>query len=381
MAESGSSGQEKTEEPTAKKLLDARQEGQVPRSRELTTLISLLVAGISMLLLGEALIDDLKQILRMHFVFDREFIFNSEGLATHITTAIESALIAVLPLFVVLTIVALLAPAALGGWAFSAKAFQFKPEKLDPIKGSKKILSWNGIVELLKALAKFVLVSTIGYFLLLQKFPEFAALSNIPVQQAIAILGSELIWIFLILSSTLILVSVIDVPFQMWNFNKQQRMTKQEIKDENKESDGNPEMKGKVKSMQREIAQRRMMEDVPTADVVITNPTHFAVALRYDQINNSAPIVVAIGKDLIALQIRRIASANEVPVLEAPVLARSLYYHSDLGKEIPAGLYLAVAQVLAYIYQLKQYQAGGGERPNPLTDIPVPDDLREDDRE
>ena len=381
MAESSGSGQEKTEDATPKKLLDARLEGQVPRSRELTTVIMMLVSGVSLLFLGETLIEDLKEILRIHFVFDREIIFNNKGIAQYVATAIESGILAVLPFFVILFITACLAPAALGGWAFSIKAMQFKLSKLDPIKGSKKILSWNGIVELLKALAKFVLVSSIGYILLIEKFPWFSALSNLNVEQALNLLGTELVWVFLILSSTLILVSVIDVPFQLWNFKKKQRMTKQEIKDEHKETEGNPELKGRARALQREMAQRRMMEDVPTADVVITNPTHYAVALRYDQIKDSAPIVVATGKDLVALQIRRVASSNDVMILESPALARSLYYHSDLGEEIPAGLYLAVAQVLAYIYQLQQYEAGGGNKPNPLNDLPVPDDLREDERE
>ena len=188
-----------------------------------------------------------------------------------------------------------------------------------------------------------------------------------------------MLWVFVLLSCSLIIVALIDIPFQLYDYNKQQKMTKQEVKDENKETEGNPELKRKVKQAQFDMTQRRMMEAIPDADVVITNPTHYAVALKYDQLNMSAPIVVGLGADLIALQIRRIASAHDVPILESPVLARSIYHNSKIGQEIPAGLYHAVAQVLAYIYQLKQYQQNGGVEPAPVTDIPIPDELKRDD--
>jgi len=197
--------------------------------------------------------------------------------------------------------------------------------------------------------------------------------------QAVAAMSKELVWVFIILSASLLLITLVDVPFQLWDYRRQLKMTLQEIKDEHKESEGSPEVKGRVRQLQREISQRRMMEAVPQADVLITNPSHYAVALKYDQVKMRAPVVVALGADLIALQIKRVAQAHDVPILEAPPLARALYHNSQLGGEIPAGLYLAVAQVLAYIYQLKQYQQEGGIPPQPLSDIPIPDDLRRDE--
>jgi len=378
MAESGS-GQEKTEEPTGKKLQDTRDQGQVPRSRELNTLLIMLVSGASFLILGNGMIERLMDISRRHFSVQREMLFRSDGLAQMFWDAVEAGLLAIAPLLLVLAVVAVVSPLSMGGWTFSAKALVPKLDKLDPVKGMGRVFSSKGLMELGKALIKFVLISTVGFFLMQQKLPLFMALDHMEFHQAVAIMTKELVWVFIILSASLLLITLVDVPFQLWDYRRQLKMTLQEIKDEHKESEGSPEVKGKVRQMQREIAQRRMMEAIPQADVVITNPSHYAVALKYDQLKMRAPIVVAIGVDLIALQIKRVAQAHEVPILEAPPLARALYHNSELGGEIPAGLYLAVAQVLAYIYQLKQYQKDGGIPPPPLNDIPIPDDLRRDE--
>ncbi|NOX76121.1 MAG: flagellar biosynthetic protein FlhB, partial [Gammaproteobacteria bacterium] len=197
--------------------------------------------------------------------------------------------------------------------------------------------------------------------------------------QSLGQLGTDLIWVFLLLSSTLVLIVLVDVPFQLWDHSRKQKMTLQEVKDEQKEAEGNPEMKSKVRQTQREISQRRMMQAVPDADVVVTNPTHYAVALKYDQLSMGAPIVVALGVDEVAGHIRRIAVANDVPILSAPPLARALYHNSELDTEIPAGLFLAVAQVLAYVYQLQRYELNGGLAPEFSADSPIPDDLKRDD--
>lgn len=377
MAESGS-GQEKTEQATSKKLQEARDEGQIPRSRELNTLVMLLVSGAAFLLLGKDIIAGLTEIYRSSFTFERDIIFDAGILPEMFWQAVNSGIKAVLPLLAVLVVAAIIAPMALGGWAFSTKALTPKLDRMDPIKGLGRIFAWKGLVELLKALAKFLIVATAGYLLLQSKLPEFLVLGNLNVDQGLAKMGNDLIWIFVLLSCTLILVAIVDVPFQLWDYQRQQRMTRQEVKDEMKDTEGSPELKSKQRSAQREIAMRRMMENVPNADVVITNPSHYAVALRYDQLKMGAPVVMALGSDLVALQIRRIASANDVPILEAPPLARALYYSTELDQEIPAGLYLAVAQVLAYVYQLKQYQTHGGVEPQTPNDLPIPDDLRHD---
>jgi flagellar biosynthetic protein FlhB len=377
MAESGS-GQEKTEEATAKKLQDAREEGQIPRSRELDTLIMLLVSAIAFLMLGERIVGGLLDLLRSNFVIEREMLFNTAIIPELFWRAVNQGISILMPFFFVLVVAAVVAPLPMGGWNFSTKALAPKFERLNPIKGLGRLFAWKGLVELSKALVKFLIVASAGWFLLMEKLPGFLSLGNHTVGEGLSQVGSELIWVFLLLSCTLIVVAIVDVPFQLWDYHRQQRMTRQEIKDEHKDTEGSPELKSKVRSTQREIAMRRMMEKVPQADVVITNPSHYSVALRYNQINMSAPIVVASGVDLVALQIRRIAQAHEVPILEAPPLARALYHSTKIDQEIPAGLYLAVAQVLAYIYQLKQYQTHGGVQPQPLVDLPIPDDLRRD---
>ena len=377
MAESGS-GQEKTEPGSAKKLQDARSEGQVPRSRELGTLVMLLVSAAAFLSLGEQIINGLLELLRHSFVIERQLLFNSALIPELFWRGVKEGINILLPFLAIMVIAAVAAPLPMGGWNFSSKALMPKFDRLDPIKGLGRLFAWKGLVELVKSLIKFLIVASTGWYLLMHKLPDFLVLGDKPIAEGLGQLGSDLLWAFLLLSSTLIIIAVVDVPFQLWDFHRQQRMTRQELKDEYKDTEGSPELKSKVRSTQREIAMRRMMEHVPKADVVITNPSHYAVALRYNQNNMGAPVVVASGLDLVALQIRRIANAHDVPILEAPALARALYYSTKIEQEIPSGLYLAVAQVLAYVYQLKQYLNHGGLQPKPPGDLPIPDDLRRD---
>ena len=378
MAETGS-GQEKTEQPTGKKINEAREEGQVARSRELNTLIMLLVSGFAILFMGRHIIDGLLEILQQSFVIDRAVIFDKNQLMIQFWNKITEGTWLLLPFYIILVITAIAAPLPMSGWVFSTKALVPKINRMDPIKGLKnKVFSMKGLIELFKALIKFAIVAFVGYLLLKAKLPLFLHLGNGNLQESMAQMGNELIWVFIILSSSLIIIALVDVPFQLWEYKQQLKMTKQEVKDEYKDIEGNPEVKRKLKMKQMELAQRRMMEEVPKADVVITNPTHYAVAVRYDSLKMSAPIVVATGSDLIALQIRRVAAANDVPILEAPALARSLYHSTEIGQEIPAGLYLAVAQVLAYIYQIKHYRTYGGIQPATPKDFPIPEDLQRD---
>jgi len=377
MAESGR-GQERTEPASAKRLQDAREEGQVPRSRDLGTLIMMLMAAVAFLLLGNKIVKELLDLLRSNFVVERPLLFNSALIPELFGRALNEGVSILVPFFVVMAIAAVLAPLPMGGWNFSTKAIIPKFERLDPVKGLGRVFAWKGLIELIKSLAKFLVVATAGWYLLVNEMPHFLTLGDKPLAEALSQLGGDLLWIFMLLSSTLIIIAAVDVPFQLWDFHRQQRMSRQELKDEYKDTEGSPELKSKLRSRQREIATRRMMEKVPKADVVITNPSHFAVAMRYNQANMGAPVVVASGRDSVALQIRRIANANEVPILEAPALARALYYSTKLNQEIPAGLYLAVAQVLAYVYQLNQYHILGGAQPVPPGDLPIPDDLRRD---
>lgn len=371
-------GQERTEEATAKRKQDSRDKGEIARSKELNTLLVMLVSGAGFLFLGQSMIEELMQILRDSLTIERAVIFNPFSMWIIFWERIYSALDAVLPLFLLLVFIAIVAPMALGGWSFSLKPLELDLKKLDPVKGMGKVFSLKGLMELFKALGKFLVVSTVGYLLLMSKLPDFLALGQADIHLSTAQLGSDLIWIFILLSSALLLVVLIDVPFQLWDHKRKQKMTRQEVKDENKDTEGNPELKSKVRQTQREFANRRMMEEVPKADVIVTNPTHYAVALRYEQEAMGAPVVVAMGVDEVAGHIRRIAMAHDVPILSAPPLARGLYFNADLDAEIPAGLYLAVAQVLAYVYQLRHYYSNGGIAPDFNADIPIPSDFQHD---
>lgn len=371
-------GQERTEEATSKRKSDSRKKGEVARSKELTTVLMLLASGTGFFFLGSKLVADLMQILRDSLTIERAQIFELNTYPVLFLDTIHKALTAVSPLFILLVITAIVAPLAMGGWSFSVSPLTPDLKKMDPIKGLARVFSAKGLMELAKALVKFVLVGSVGLWLLNGKIEGFLELGSQNLTQGISQLGSELIWSFILLSSALLLVAAADAPFQLWDHSRKQKMTRQEVKDEGKETDGNPEIKSRVRQTQREISQRRMMQEVPKADVVITNPTHYAVAIRYDQSTMGAPIIVALGADEIAGHIRRIAAANDVPILSAPPLARALYHNCDLDQEIPAGLFLAVAQVLAYVYQLHHYELNGGLSPEFNSDVPIPDDLRRD---
>lgn len=368
--------QEKTEQPTPKRLKEAREKGQIPRSRELNTMLLLVVSAGSLLLMGPNMVDQLGALLTRGLSIERANAFDAAALMRVPYELMDQALQILMPFFLLMVVFALIAPLSLGGWTFSPQALAPKLERISPLKGLKRVFSSRGLVEMLKALAKFGLIASVAVGLLWNLADDFLGLSDEPLRQALGHMASLLGWSFLLLAATTVVIAAIDVPFQLWYHNKQLRMTLQEVKDELKETEGRPEVRGKVRSLQREIAQRRMMAEVPKADVVITNPTHFAVALRYDQENMRAPVVVAKGRDLIAFQIRSIALDSGVQIMEAPPLARALYHTTELDQEIPAELYVAVAQVLAYVFQLRIVRKEGGETPTPPSDLPVPDEYQ-----
>jgi len=367
-------GQERSEQATPKRQEEARKKGQVPRSREMTTMAMLLMAALCMSLMGGHMIERLGAVLQLGLQVERAKLFDTFALIEILGQAVFQGFLLIFPFLLVMLVTALIAPVALGGWSFSAEALSFKAEKLNPLKGLKRIFAARGIVELVKALAKFLLIGSIGAGLLWHFLPELMGLGREAVEHGLAHAGSILSTSFVVLSASLLLIAAIDVPFQLWDHAKNLKMTRQEVRDEHKDTDGKPEVKSRLRAMQREVAQRRMMEEIPKADVIITNPTHYAVALRYDTENMSAPVVVAKGVELIASQIRTVAVANNVPLFEAPPLARALYYSAEINQEIPAGLYLAVAQILAYLFQLKA-TAGGGPIPRRPEDVPVPDEF------
>ncbi|PIA73220.1 flagellar biosynthesis protein FlhB [Ectopseudomonas toyotomiensis] len=377
MAES-ESGADKSEEPTGKRLEESRKKGQIARSKELNTLAVTLTGTVALIIFGAYMGNALMDIMRGNFSLPRDVLLNEGSMALYLLTSGKQALLAVQPFLIALLIASVVGPIALGGWLFSAEALQPKASRMNPLAGLKRMFSVQALVELLKALAKFLVILAVALVVLSVDQDDLLAIANEPVEPAILhslkVVGWSAFW----LSCGLILIAAVDVPFQLWSHKQKLMMTKQEVRDEYKDTEGKPEVKGRIRQLQREMAERRMMQAVPQADVVITNPTHFAVALKYDPEKGSAPLLLAKGGDFLALKIREIAQEHKVMVLESPALARAVYYSTELDQEIPAGLYLAVAQVLAYVYQLRQYQAGKGKRPGPLPDFPIPADLRRD---
>jgi len=372
-------GAEKSEEPTDKRRRESREKGQIARSRELNTFV-VLVAGVGALMsYGGAMGDAMATIMKENFSLSRELLMDNGSMALQFENAIYIALMALFPFFVVLLVASILGPIGLGGWLFSPQSMAPNFGRLNPLPGIKRMFSAKAGLELLKALAKFALVLMVALAVLNADKRDLLALAHEPLEAAImhsiTVVGRSAMW----MAWGLIFIAAVDVPFQLWDNRQKMLMTKQEVRDEYKDSEGKPEVKQRIRQMQREMAERRMMAAVPQADVVITNPTHFAVALKYDPQQGGAPVLLAKGGDFVALKIREIANEHKVMVLESPGLARAIFHSTDLDREIPAGLYLAVAQVLAYVYQLRQFRSGKGKRPDPLKDLPIPPDLRRDE--
>ena len=378
MAES-ESGADKSEEPTGKRLQEAREKGQIARSRELNTLAVTLAGAGGLLASGGGLADMLMQMMQSNFDLPRAVLMDERSMGLFLLASGRMALDALLPLLITLLVVSIIGPISLGGWLFSSEALLPKFSRMNPLSGIKRMFSLHALAELLKALAKFALILLVALAVLNSDRDDLLAIAHEPLDMAILHSVQVVGWSALWLACGLILIAAVDVPFQLWSNKQKLMMTKQEVRDEYKDTEGKPEVKSRIRRLQREMAERRMMAAVPQANVVITNPTHFAVALKYDAEKGGAPVLLAKGNDFTALKIREIAQDNQVTVLESPALARAVYYSTELDQEIPAGLYLAVAQVLAYVYQLKQFRAGRGKRPAPLHDLPIPADLRRDE--
>ncbi|MDD1508445.1 flagellar biosynthesis protein FlhB [Pseudomonas sp. CNPSo 3701] len=378
MAESDS-GADKSEEPTEKRRRESREKGQIARSKELNTFAIMLAGTGGLLATGGSIGNAMLEIMRGNFSLPREILMDERNMALWLAASGQLALDALLPLLVVLLVMSIIGPIALGGWLFSAKAMAPKFSRMNPLSGLKRMFSMKALIELLKALAKFIVILLVALVVLSKDRADLLAIANEPIESAIMHSAQVVGWSALWMSFGLILIAAVDVPFQLWDNKQKLMMTKQEVKDEYKDSEGKPEVKQRIRQLQHQMTQQRMMQAVPQADVVITNPTHFAVALKYDPQTGQAPMLLAKGGDFTALKIREIATEHNVLILESPALARSIYHTTELDQEIPAGLYLAVAQVLAYVYQIRQFQAGKGKRPAPLKDLPIPPDLRRDE--
>lgn len=378
MAES-ESGAEKSEDPTEKRKQDSRKKGEIARSGELNTLAVVLAGTGGLLMFGGALGQRIMQVMHKNFSLPRELLLDERYMAISLLLSAQMAGDALVPLFFMLLMAAIIGPVSLGGWLFSMEALAPKFSRMNPLSGLKRMFSMKSIVELLKALGKFSIVLLVALFVLARARNELIKFASEPLEMAILHSMQVVGWSALWLACGLIVIAAIDVPFQMWDSKQKLKMTKQEVRDEYKDSEGKPEVKSRIRQLQREMAERRMMSAIPEADVIITNPTHFAVALKYDTEKGQAPILLAKGGDFLALKIREIGNEHKIMLLESPALARAVYYSTEVEQEIPAGLYLAVAQVLAYVYQLRQYHAGKGKRPDALKEPEIPVELRRDE--
>ena len=364
MAAENKDGQEKTEDATAQRLQKMRKEAQVPRSQELKTMAMSLMGAALIFLMGSHFADGLLTVYADSFRLTKTDTETPAAIFLHLSKAADDTWWMMLPYFVAMVITAFFANTLLGGFVISSKKLKPKFSNMSPMKGIKRMFGTDGAVNLLKSILKAVLVGGATTLLLMYFLADFIQLSKIDIEAAIVKMLTMLGWFTLLISLTLVVLTLIDVPYQLFKFKRDSKMTKQEVKDERKQTEGSDETKGRIRQMQMQQAQRRMMEEVPNADVIITNPLHFAVALRYDEDDMAAPIVVAKGADLIAMNIRKVGEHNRVTIVEAPLLARAIYFTTDLNQPIPAGLYLAVAKLLAYVYQVQA----------------SPFDIRDDDR-
>jgi len=366
---------EKTEQPSQRKLDQAKEKGQVARSRELSTFSVLLVGGGTLWFMGASLTQHMVQLLHDGLTFSQDLVFKPELIIPRLYDLALDMLIVFSPVLLMLLLAAFFSPLLMNGWLFSADSLTPKFSRMNPISGIGRMFSAQSLVELTKAIGKAIVVGGIATWVIWHNRDDVLELATFSIITAIPQMGSLVGGSFMAIVGAMLLIVAIDVPFQLYDHNKKLMMTKEEVRKESKETEGDPMVKGRIRSMQREMARRRMMEAIPTADVVVTNPTHYSVALKYSDNGMRAPTVVAKGSHLIAQRIREIAAENNVPILEAPPLARALHKHTEIGESIPEALYTAVAEVLAYVYQLKRYQTQGGERPQQPAELPVPKEL------
>lgn len=373
-------GQERTEEATPRRLEKAREEGQVARSRELGAAF-VVIAGIAVLMvMGEGLTITLEDIFRDNFSLDARDAHDEAMMFAHLRLALLETIKTLAPFFMFLLVAGIASSAVMGGVLFSGKALMPKFSRLNPLEGIKRMFSVKALVELVKSILKVSVLTGIALLVLNNAADDLFLMGNQAVVPAMAHAMDLLTWSTLYICAGLILIAAVDVPYQLWDYAQNLKMTMQQVKDEMKDIEGKPEVKGRIRQLQREMARRRMMQAVPEADVVITNPTHFAVALKYDTKGSGAPVLVAKGVDVLALKIREIANAHKVAVVEAPALARAVYFTTEVDQEIPQRLYVAVARVLAYVFQLRSYRPGKGRKPILPNELGVPSDLRFEDR-
>lgn len=368
-------GTEKTEDASAKKLEQAREKGNVARSKDLSSAVLLVVAAFSMYMIGMLIVVDLTRLYAFNFSLAREDLFDKAMMIHHLYVSIMAAMDSITVFMVIVAVAGVVGSVALGGFNFSFEAITPKLSKMNPITGIKRMFSVQSLVELGKSILKVALVGTAAYFVLRYYIPTLTGLTFEATGTALNHAVEVLIWAFILVSSSLIIIAAVDVPFQAWQHKDKLKMTKQEVKDEYKNAEGDPQVKGRIRQLQRQAAMRRMMSDVPQADVIITNPTHYSVALKYDQANGKAPVLLAKGNDFIALKIREIGNYYDIPVIQSPELTRAVYRHTEIGDEIPEGLFQVIAQLLAYVYQIRMARTGE-KPPERMPQLEVPEEFQ-----
>lgn len=366
------SKEDKTEAASPRRIEKAREEGQVPRSREMNTFVMLLAGICGLWLMGGHLYDSLGQVMEQALLFDRAQLFDTARMLTVLWQLSQNTLLALAPFFALMTFAALAAPALLGGLVITLAAVRPQFSRVNPISGLARLFSVQVLVELAKAVAKATLIGTVAYCFLNSHLDQLLTLPNMPAPKALATVMSLTASACAMCVAALIIVVGMDAPYQLWTYAKNLRMSKEEQRQEHKNADGDPHIKAKIRQVQQARARRRMMSKVPKADVIVTNPSHFAVALSYQKDKNGAPRVVAKGADDVALRIREIAAEHHLPMLEAPPLARALYFHVDLDREIPIELYTVVAEVVAWAIRLKRVSEHGGDLPPTPANLSVP---------
>jgi len=376
MAEGSSSGQEKTEQATPRKIQQSRDKGQVPRSKDLATAAVLIASAVGMYIFGSAIASSLFHVMKKSFTLKREQAFDTHQFGLMWAEIMMLISGPILGFSALLFVSGFIGSTALGGITFSSDAAMPKASKMSPAKGLKRMFGTQAVVELVKALAKFGVIATLAWLLLTHYFSKILQLSQTAFPLNIIGALDILLWIFILLCCSLLLIAAVDAPYQIYKHKKELKMTLQEVKDEYKNTEGKPEVKGRQRQLQREASQRTMMQDVPDADVIVTNPTHFSVALKYETDGSRAPIVVAKGADHMAFRIREVGRENDVSIIASPALARAIYHTTEIDDAIPNGLFGAVAQVLAYVYQLEQFKKRKGKRPVKLpNEFDIPNDL------
>lgn len=364
------SGQDKTEEPTAQRLSKAREDGQIARSQELPPAAMMVVATLFFTMMGQYLFTKMGGLFKSQLSFDPRTLDKAELLPAVFGNAMVDGFLIVLPLMAVLYVIAVLSTTLAGGFIFSPHLALPKFSKLNPMSGLARMFGMDALINLGKAVAKFLVVGAILLMSIMNNLNDLTNISQMDLGEAIKVSGTIIVDACFWLSLGLVLVALVDVPLQRHQLNKKLKMTKQEVRDEMKNSEGSPEVKGQIRRRQREILENKMMGKVKDADVVITNPTHFAVALSYDPTGDGAPLLVAKGEDGLAARIREEAQAHGVYLFEAPLLARALYFTTKLDHPIPEALYHAVAQVIAYVFSLNQSYGRGHEVVKPTPSIP-----------